>query len=213
MWKFKLKAAHSVSTSAWCWYSSAVQVTNIYIRCAHPVCCYRQHVSSCTLGDGHFPQSQSRGKKNEVNYEIKFQAISSACARPSTSQSQHTHRSCVHACALVLSALLAPLHFHASFVFKSPCFRPDCIFAVKIAEVAFLTLLPGRKKKQSGLKVPITWEWWQIEEGGGLTRLAGCLHWLLPAGYNRRRHTITHRLINHSEAYFTPCLFNVCFSN
>lgn len=98
-----------------------------------------------------------QGERNEVNYEIKFQAISSA--RPSSPQSQHTHRSCVHACALVLSALLAPLHFHASFVFKSPCFRPDCIFAVKIAEVAFPTSLQGRKKKKrSGLKVPITWK-------------------------------------------------------
>lgn len=154
MRKLKLKATHSVSTSAWCWYSSAVQVTNIYVRCAHPVWCYGQHVSSCTLGDGHFLR-HSPGEKNEVNYEIKFQAISSACARLSTPQSQHTHRSCVHACALVLSALLAPLHFHASFVFKSPCFRPDCIFAVKIAEVAFLTSLQGRKKSSLAWKSPL----------------------------------------------------------
>lgn len=77
---------------------------------------------------------------------------------------------CLHCiCSLCFSASFA-LTWHLSF--KSPCFR-DYISAVKPAETAFLTLLQGKsrvriKRKQSTLKVPIPWKWWQMELTGWL---------------------------------------------
>lgn len=103
---------------------------------------------------------------------------------PTRIKSTHELLVCACMCSCYLCSVRCPgsVALNCHFCFKAPCFRQDYISAVKPAEIAFLTLLQGKcgernERKQSTLKVPIPWKWWQIEQRR-VNEVAGCLHWL-----------------------------------